>query len=322
MNAAVRYLCQAAALVAIGVTLVAVAALPSSAQPLEKIRIGLVPSDDITPVVYALHAGLFKQAGLDVELEPASSGAAVAAAVVAGAYEMGKSSLVSLMNAHLRGLPLVIVANGGTYEASAPYAELVVAADLPYRSAADLNGKLIGVSALNDLNTVATDAWVDQNGGDSKTLRFVEIPNSAVAAALQAHRIDAAIMLYPPLAEALEQKQVRILGHAFSAIASNFVYGAWFATPTWAAQHKREVDTFARVFYQAARYTNTHHAETVQMMSDITKIPAAVFANMPRTDSAVSMDAKDLQAVIDAAARFKAIPRDFPAEELIYTSKS
>src|SRR5579875_1677457 len=166
---------------------------------LPTIKVGLVPSDDITPVLYAARTGMFRKAGFDVQLIPATSGTAVAQAVVGGSYDIGKSSLVSLMNAHLRGLPLYLIAAGGVYDSSAPYAELVVAPDAPYKSGKDLNGKTIGVPALNDLNEVVIDGWVDQHGGDSKTLHYVEIPNSAATAALAEHRIDAYVMLYPPL---------------------------------------------------------------------------------------------------------------------------
>ena len=45
--------------------------------------------------------------------------------------------------------------------------------------------KLIGVQSLNDLNQIATDAWVDRHGGDPGTLRFVELPMVAGVAALK-----------------------------------------------------------------------------------------------------------------------------------------
>src|ERR1039458_4453229 len=60
------------------------------------------PSDDLRPVLYAQSAGLFKKAGLDVEITRATSGAVVAQSVIAGAMDVGKSSLVSLIAAYAR----------------------------------------------------------------------------------------------------------------------------------------------------------------------------------------------------------------------------
>ncbi|HXF33233.1 MAG TPA: ABC transporter substrate-binding protein, partial [Candidatus Acidoferrales bacterium] len=76
-----------------------------SAQPaLTLIRVGGVQTDDITPLIYAIRTGMFRKEGLDVQSVASNSGAATAAAVVSGSYEIGKSSLLSLMNAHLRKL--------------------------------------------------------------------------------------------------------------------------------------------------------------------------------------------------------------------------
>ncbi len=294
--------------------------LPVVAQPaLTTIKVGLVPSDDITPVLYAVRSGMFKKVGLDVQLMPASSGTAVAAAVASQSYEIGKSSLVSLMNAHLRGLPIYLLAAGGVYDSKAPYAELVIAPDAAYKTGKDLNGKTIGVPALNDLNEVVIDGWIDQHGGDSKTLHYVEIPNSAATAALGEHRIDAYVMLYPPLAQALDSGKVKILGPAYDSIGKHFVFAGWFTTKAWADAHPDLAKKFASVVYQAAAYTNKHHAETAPMIADVTKIPQATIDKMPRTDAATAMNANEIQPLIDAAAKYKLIPEAFPAKDLIWS---
>jgi NitT/TauT family transport system substrate-binding protein len=297
----------------------AVALTGQTSPPLTTIRVGLVPSDDITPVLYGVRSGMFKKAGLDVQLFPASSGTAVAQAVIGGSYEVGKSSLVSLMNAHLRGLPLYLIASGAVYDSSAPYAELVVAADSTYKSGKDLDGKLIGVPALNDLNVVVADGWVDQHGGDSKTLKFLEIPNAAATPALAEHRIDAYVMLYPPLAEALDTKKIKILGPAYDSVGKHFVFAGWFASKAWADAHPELAKKFAAVLYQSASYANKHHAETAPMIADMTKIPVETIERMPRTDGSTSTDPKQIQPLIDAAAKYKLIPESFPAKDLIWT---
>lgn len=288
-------------------------------QSLIPIKLGLVPSDDITPVLYAVKSGMFKKAGLDVQLQPAASGAAVIQAVVGGSYDIGKSSLVSLMNAHLRGLPVYLLAAGAVYDSSAPYAELVVAPDATYKSGKDLDGKLIGVPALNDLNVVVTDGWVDQHGGDAKTLKFVEIPNSAATAALDEHRIDAYVMLYPPLAEALDTKKVKILGAPYDSVAKHFVFAGWFATKAWADAHPDVAKKFASVVYDAAKYTNKHHEETAPLIADITKIPLDTIEHMNRVDGSTSMNPAQIQPLIDIAAKYKLIPESFPAKDLIWS---
>src|SRR5271170_8428504 len=41
-------------------------------------------------------------------------------------------------------------------------------------------------------NSLTISAWVDKDGGDSRTIKWVEIPNSAIAEALVQHRVDVA----------------------------------------------------------------------------------------------------------------------------------
>jgi ABC-type nitrate/sulfonate/bicarbonate transport system substrate-binding protein len=98
--------------------------LAGAAQaPLTTVRVAGVLSDELTPVLYAQKSGMYTKAGLDVQIVPAASGAAVTTAVLAGSIEIGKSSLISLMNAHLRGVPLAIIGGSGVYDPKYPYAQ-------------------------------------------------------------------------------------------------------------------------------------------------------------------------------------------------------
>ncbi|HYZ15608.1 MAG TPA: ABC transporter substrate-binding protein, partial [Candidatus Acidoferrum sp.] len=267
------------ALALLAVALCAATPAPSSAPVV--IRVGLVPNDDAaTPLLYALHSGMFRQAGLDVRILPESSGAAVTAAVIGGNFDIGKSSVVPLINAHLRGLPIAIVAPASIWNGTSKFAQLLVRRDSPIHSGADLNGKVIGVQALNDMNEIATDAWVEEHGGDAHTLRYVEIPMSAAGAAIENGRIDAAAFVEPQLENALADGRLRALDGAFDAIAPRYLFAAWFSTKAWAREHEATARTFARIVTQAAAYTNAHHAQTVGMVAEFTHIPLPVIERM------------------------------------------
>src|ERR1019366_4828288 len=79
------------------------------------VRVCLPPTGGVTSVVYAAKSGLFERAGLDVTIEVQNSGAAAAAAVASGAYDIGQSSITSLLLAHEKGLPFTLVAPSGLY---------------------------------------------------------------------------------------------------------------------------------------------------------------------------------------------------------------
>ena len=293
----------------------------AGAQGLEKIRLAGVPTDDLTSVYYAIKTGMYAKAGLDVEVVPTSSGTIATTAVIAGTYEIGKGSAIASLVAHLRDLPLVVISNGSLWDPKVPYNLGLVAADSTIKTGADLNGKVGATSALNDLNQLAISAWVDKNGGDSKTMKWVEIPNSASGASLAEHRVDVCALQEPVLSAELAAGKVRVLGPVYSAISDHFVFGVFFCNKDWAAKHSDAIKRWVRTTYDATAYTNAHHAETVAMMSDITKIPAPIISKMARVDNATqaTSDPSLLQPLIEAAAKYKFIPRSFPAKEAYFT---
>jgi NitT/TauT family transport system substrate-binding protein len=289
------------------------------AQALEKIRIAAVPTDDMTPIFYAIKNGAYQKVGLDVEVVPINSGSASTAAVVSGAYEMGKASPMGSLLAHLRGLPLTIVANGAVWIPRSPFNLVLVAADSPIRTAADCNGKVGGAPGLNDVAQLGLNNWVDKNGGDSKTIKWVEIPNSAGAAALAEHRIDMMDLNEPQLTAALETGKIRRLADAFTSIAERWVASVYLAQPDWARKNADAVKRWVKVTYDTTGYTNAHKAETLEMMSETTKIPLNVFRKISRIEGTTTADPALLEPVMELGLRYKVLPRSFPVKEMYFT---
>lgn len=296
-------------------------AFPVGAQTsdLVPVRAGLTPDDDVTPLVYAVRTGMFRAAGLDVQIERSTNGSAVAAGVISGTYDVGKSSLVSLMNARLKGVPIVLIAPGATYDTKYPYTQLLVADDTGIKSGKDLNGKTVATASLRDLAQLSISAWVDAHGGDASTLQFVEVPMSAAGAALEEHRIYTASVTEPFLDADIATGKIHGLGSGYAAIANHFMFAGWFATSDWASKHLDAASKFSATLIKAARYTNAHRAETAAMMADFTGIPLAVYEKLSqRATNGTTLRAADVQPLIDRAAQYKLIPQRLAAEDLIF----
>lgn len=296
-------------------------AAPLHAQTTELVplRVGLTPDDDVTPLIYGIKSGLFRAAGLDVQVQRASNGSSVAAGVVSGSYDIGKSSLVSLMNARLKGVPIVLIAPGATYDPKYPYTQLLVPADAGVTSGRDLDGKTVAAASLRDLAQLAISCWVDAHGGESQSLQFVEVPMSAAGAALQEHRIYAASVTEPFLDADLATGKVKGLGSAYAAIATHFMFAGWFSTSDFASKHAGAAKRFSTTLIKAAQYTNAHRAETAAMMAEFTGIPLAVYEKLgQRATNGTTLRPADVQPLIDKAAQYKIIPQRFAAEDLIF----
>lgn len=291
--------------------------LGASPAPLATLRIQTIATDDATPILYAQRSGMFARAGLDVQLDRAGSGAAIAAAVLSGSYDVGLSNLVTLMEGHVRGVGFTLLAPAGIYRSKAPFSELVVARDSTATGGKDLDGKTIATPAIDSLSTLVISNWVDAHGGDSKTLKFVELPISAAQAAIEAHRIDAALMNDTALSVALASGNVRILAPAMDAIAPEFPYSGWFTTIDWAAKHRNLVQAFARVMAESTAYTNAHHAETAALLADFTGQTLDAVQHANRADTGTVLRLSEIQPLIDLAAKYKFIAHAFPARELV-----
>jgi len=219
----------------------------------EPIQLVCVPTEDMTDLYYAVKTGMMARSGLDVTLVFASSGAAATAADVAGTYQIAKTSLLALFSAHLQDIPLIVIAPHILNEAENPQSLLQVAPDSPFKTGSDQNGKTIGVPSLGDFNTVATRAWVDKTGGDWRSLKFVEIPNSALEAAIAAHRIDAAILQTPQLDISLQTGTTKTLAYANAAISPRFILGAYVARRDWTVSDAAGLQRHHRAHVPGAR---------------------------------------------------------------------
>lgn len=286
------------------------------AQTMEKVRFCGVPTDDLSPVYWAIKEGMYTKAGLDLEFVPTASGTAATTGVIAGAYELGKGSTIAAFIAHLKGVPIVFIGNGVLWETDNPWSLGIVASDSTIKTGADLNGQVVSAAALNDLSSLATNVWVDKNGGDSKSLKWVEIPNSAAGAAVATHRTAATQLNEPQLTAAVASGKVRVLAPFLGAIGSSYVLTAYFTRPDFAQKNPSIVEKFVRTTYEAAKFTNTHPADTAPLVADRTKIPLAVIEKMTRAHTATSTDPAMHQPVIDVAAKYGQIGRAFPAKDM------
>lgn len=287
----------------------------STAAPV-LVRIAAGLSDTTTPLLYAQSAGLFTKAGLTVQIQRPQNGAATGAALIGGSLEIGKSSLLELINAHQRGVPFVWIAPAGIYRAETPDGGLVVARDSPLRTGRDFNGKTIAVYTLGDLGVIGVRTWVDANGGDSSTLKIVELSQGAMGDALEAGRVDGAAMFIPAYDQVMATGKVRLVARTLNSIAKRYLNTVWFTTASYADAHPDVIIRFEQIMRDANAYCNTHTAETLPLIAAFSGIEPATMAHMIRSTNALYLDSRDVQPVIEAAAKYKLIDHSFPAQEL------
>jgi NitT/TauT family transport system substrate-binding protein len=292
---------------------------PALAQTaaLRKITVGSAQDADAVACLYAQEAGLFRKVGLDVSIVSNSSGSAIASAVVGGAVDIGKSSLTALITAVSKGIPIVLIAPSAMYNPAAPVTGTIVRDDSPFKSARELNGKTVSVQSVRGSLQLATMVWVDQNGGDSSTIKFLELPPQAGLIALDSGRVDAVTLANPYLTQAVAAKKARVLGWSSEAIAKHFLLTAYFTTKAFAAKNPDVVQHFAQGMAASAAYLNSHATETTDLVARFTGALPEVVAKIPHETFATSLDPRDIQPYIDASVKYKFIPEHIDAATFI-----
>lgn len=305
----------------IALTTVAAAAALSPralrAQTAPAIRLGTVRNESSGLAFYAAEQGFFKQLGVDVEIQSFNAGGQITAALAGNALDVGCSNVGSLTNAHAHHIPISIIAPGGQYTTSSPTTVLAVAKNSPLFVAKDLSGKTIGLSTLGDLQQAAVMRWTDLNGGDSKTLKFVELTVPEMAAALTAGRVDAATLLEPSLTYA--KADVRVFCKCYDALAPSLLITAHFAQLDWLAKNTAAAKNVSEALRFAAHWANGNPGPAGTILEKISKIPASTIGQMNRVVYGETLDPSLIQPIVDGLARYKFIPERFRASDLIWS---
>lgn len=281
------------------------------------IRLGTAPVESYSLVYYGVERGFFKAANLDVQVQAFSGGGGVMTAAAGGALDMGCANVAAQATAHLRGLPFSMVAGGGMYSTDSPTTVLAIAKNSTLKTGKDLNGKTVGVSTLKDLQQASVMKWVDANGGDSATLRFLEIPVPEMAPALNAGRIDASCLLEPSLTFA--KNDIKVLGKCYDAIAKHLMITTHFANNEWLEKNPAAGRAFIGALRQTAQWANKNQAAAGTILEKVSQIPATTVGQMARVVYAESLDSPSIQPVIDAAAQYKFLPRTFNVAEMYWS---
>jgi NitT/TauT family transport system substrate-binding protein len=284
-----------------------------------RFTVGIVPGDAAGVPYYAQELGFFRDAGLDAQASILDSGPAIAAALAGGSLDIGGVNVGSLASAHLRGIPLQIVAPAAVV-GNGPVGELImVRRDSTARNGADLNGKVVAVNALRVLQHAAALAWIDLHGGDSKSVKFIEIPSPAMPAALDAQRVDAVVTSEPWTTQGIGNN--RALGTLYDGFHKPTVVFALCAMTSWLKKNASTAVKFASAFRQAALWANAPANEKERRRLDgiFTKQSDPVLlAKMALFPMGTSLSGPMLQSALDVMLKYGFLDRAVDPNDLIW----
>lgn len=298
---------------------------------LTTVRIGLANPSCIAffPIYTAIEQGFFAEEGLDVQPMVANGSAAVLQGMIAGQTELGTPAATPLINAQIEGSDIRYIANsqpGGVFALVAP-------TDAALTDAADLKGRVIGVSTADGgevafLKEVMSAAGLDE--GDYEILVVGEAGQALVG--FSRGDIDAYAASVDGVAT-IEYGGVELtdlsgddLGHLFgNGIA---------ATSETIADEGETIEAFARGFAAGkdaglsdpqvvVESCREHQPQEVEDTEYVDALMGAVVSSYtPRDDSPYGQSVEEYwQRIIDSLVAAGEIPADAVQAEDLFTNE-
>jgi NitT/TauT family transport system substrate-binding protein len=247
----------------------------------DQVKVGVISIVDVAPIYLGKQKGFFTKRKIELTLQSAQGGAAIVPAVVSGQLQFGFSNLTSLLLAQSKNLPLKVVSNGvaSTGLPGKDYSGVVVSADSPIKTAADLVGKRVSVNTLNNIGDTTVRASVRKAGGDPAKVNFVELALPDMQPALAAGRVDATWVVEPFLSIALGQGG-RVVASNYVDAAPDLTVAAYFTTQKQISSNPDLVRRFTEAMKESLEYASGHPDEARQVLSTYTKIDPMVIQQL------------------------------------------
>ena len=231
------------------------ASASGGAEGLTPIEVGVIPIVDVAPIYLGVQEGLFEDEGLDVTLTLAQGGAAIVPAVTAGQMDFGFSNITSMIVGRSKGLPVKMVAPGGssTGDTDADFASVMTLPDSGIKTVTDLAGKKVGVNTLNNISDSTISEAVKQAGGDYESIEFVEIPFPELSGQLAAGTVDAIAAVEPFVTIAGADGAVPVFSN-YAEPVDDLTVAVYFTSDEYVQENPEIVEKFTRAMIASQEF--------------------------------------------------------------------
>ncbi|RZU32425.1 ABC transporter substrate-binding protein [Blastococcus saxobsidens] len=205
------------------------------------------PGGPLSFVAYGVQQGNFEEEGIDLTVTPSPGGGTTSVpALLQGEYDVMGLDLVSAITSIEAGLPLKMVSGGSSTsdEPEGDFSGVLVKPDSPIQSREDLEGVRMGVNALGNVNELAINDIIEENGSAEGAISPVELPFPEIVAAIGRGDVDAGILIEPFVTIA-ENQGLRVVDRPWVGIKPGLQIGTMIMTEEKIDECPEVADNFA-----------------------------------------------------------------------------
>jgi NitT/TauT family transport system substrate-binding protein len=274
-----------------------------SSSATKTITVGTLPIANAAPMYLGMQKGFFAAEGLKIKPHVGEGGAALIPALLSDQDQFAFVGVIPAITAVAKDLPIKIVTSSDDAAATEArdWQTLVVPKGSSIHDVGDLPGKTIAVNALRGLAEVVISRSLEKQGVDYHKVKLLEIPFPEMPAALEDHRVDAALLTEPFLSAVLARGGTQIDAPSVETLPS-FPNGVYVASSKYIEQHSDVVDRFSRAMNKSLDYARAHPDEVRKVIPTFTKTPAAAAEKLrlPAFDSKLDRKGIELEAQLTA----------------------
>ncbi len=220
------------------------------------------------PLTVTQRLGLFKEAGLDVEVSDFQGGAKALQALIGGSADVVTGAYDHTIQMHGKGQPIVAVVQLGRFPGFVLALRGEKAAS--YKGPQDLKGMKVGVTAPGSSTHFMVLHLMTRNGLKPSDASFIGVGagNTAVAA-MRRGEIDALVSVDPVIARLDTDKLIRIVADTRTAQGTQEVYGGpypaavLYTTPAFLEKNPGTVQALVNAFVRGLKWVQSHSPEEI-----------------------------------------------------------
>ena len=268
----------------------AIFAFPAQAQEKKTLKVSIIPISDVAPLFAAMKEGYFRQQGLEVDTAPTAGGAFGIPGLMAGAYDIVFTNVVSTVQAKAQGLPIKIIAPASAVGDGEGGAGILVRKGEGIKSGADLVGKSLAVNTQKNIIWLYARAWVQKAGGDPNKVTYREVPFPQMLDALRGKRVDAVFSVDPFNAIAKADAGLEYIGSPYNAVQPGLSVAQYVATEDFIAKNPETLKRFNAALHMGIAWVNKNlkSKELQDLLAGYTKINPELLAKMAQPGEAPS----------------------------------
>jgi NitT/TauT family transport system substrate-binding protein len=248
-------------------------------KPIRTLKVGYLPLTDFLGMYAAIEQGYMTDEGLKLELTAMAGGATIIPAIVGGSLDFGISNYVSVIVANGQGIKIKAFSDSSYGSRASPPFALVVRKDSPIKTAKDLNGKKVAVNTRNGIVHVGVMEWIDRNGGDAKSVQYVELPFPQMPPAITSGSVDAAAPTEPFVTVSTSADAV-ILANYLTDLRDDCAIAGFVSTDDWITKNRDAAAAFHRANTKGMDFVAKNDATARQYVAKYANLDPALAAKI------------------------------------------